>query len=108
MEDKIIINGEEYSNLELKGNTDFNELDKNIENDNIDFSDVEEIDSKIIWKKMKSNLKNKRKIQVHIRLDREIIDFFKDEAKSLNTKYQTLINEYLSTIVKEKNKLNEK
>jgi uncharacterized protein (DUF4415 family) len=44
------------------------------------------------------------KINVHIRLDGDVVSFFKDKAKQEGGKYQTLINQYLrEAIFKQRN-----
>ena len=44
------------------------------------------------------------KINVHIRLDGDVLNYFKEKAKEEGGKYQTLINQYLrAAIVKQRN-----
>ena len=44
------------------------------------------------------------KINVHIRLDGDVLSYFKEKAKQEGAKYQTLINQYLrAAIVKQRN-----
>ena len=44
------------------------------------------------------------KINVHIRLDGDVVNYFKEKAKQEGGKYQTLINQYLrAAISKQRN-----
>ena len=47
----------------------------------------------------------KLKQQITIRLDEQVIDYFKNESEESGIPYQTLINLYLTDCVKEKRKL---
>lgn len=39
------------------------------------------------------------KINVHIRLDGDVVKYFKEKAKQEGSKYQSLINQYLRTAI---------
>jgi len=39
------------------------------------------------------------KINVHIRLDGDVVSYFKEKAKQEGSKYQTLMNQYLRTAI---------
>ncbi len=48
---------------------------------------------------------NRRKKQITINLDGEVIDYFKNQSEGTGIPYQTLINLYLSDCVASKRKL---
>ncbi len=48
---------------------------------------------------------NRRKKQITINIDGEVIDYFKNQSESTGIPYQTLINLYLSDCVASKRKL---
>ncbi|HCJ06952.1 MAG: BrnA antitoxin family protein [Lachnospiraceae bacterium] len=53
----------------------------------------------------KNPYSNRIKKQVTIKLDGEIIEYFKNQSESYGIPYQTLINLYLADCVKEKKQL---
>lgn len=48
---------------------------------------------------------NRKKKQITINIDGEVIDYFKNQSESTGIPYQTLINLYLSDCVASKRKL---
>jgi len=47
---------------------------------------------------------SKAKVNIHIRLDADIVSYFKDQASQSRARYQSLINQHLrETIFKERN-----
>ncbi len=50
--------------------------------------------------------KKNAKISINIRLDKEIIDYFKDLSDKSNIPYQSLINSFLADCAKQKKGLN--
>lgn len=53
----------------------------------------------------KNPYSNRIKKQVTIKLDGEIIEYFKNQSESYGIPYQTIINLYLADCVKEKKQL---
>ena len=60
----------------------------------IDYSDISETDSKF-WKNAKITMPKKKEL-LTLRLDSEVVDWFKEEGKG----YQTKINAVLKSYVK--------
>ena len=67
---------------------------KSIKDENIDYSDIPEL-TEYFWDNAKPIYSNGKKA-ISIRLDNDIIDFFKEEGKG----YQSKINSVLKSYVK--------
>jgi len=48
------------------------------------------------------------KVNIHIRLDADVISYFKEKAKQEGNKYQTLINQYLRETIFKHRKLEDR
>ena len=48
------------------------------------------------------------KINVHIRLDGDVVNYFKEKAKQEGGKYQTIINQYLRTAISKQRSFEER
>ena len=59
----------------------------------IDYSDIPETNTKF-WKKTKIMLPQKKKL-LTLRLDSEIIDWFKEEGKGYQTKINAVLKSYV-------------
>lgn len=80
-------------NIKTAPKTDWERVDA-LTDDEIDYSDSPEITEEMfkVMRKFEAN----KKIMVNLRMDQEVVDFFKKNSKH----YQTKINEVLLTFVR--------
>lgn len=82
-------NGGNIMNIDKKR---LNEI-KSIKDENIDYSDIPELDENF-WKNMKP-VYPKQKKAISIRLDQDIIDFFKLDGKGYQSKINNILRSYV-------------
>ncbi len=62
------------------------------DNDDIDFSDIPELDEEF-WKKAKVQFPD-TKASVHIRLDRDVLEWLKGQGKGYQTRINAILRSY--------------
>ena len=81
--------------ISSKSQTDFARLDKMQDRD-IDFSDAPEITPAMFAKAMvRRGLKPRTKRQVTVRLDSDVLDWFKNQGRGYQTRINILLRAYM-------------
>lgn len=67
-----------------------------LKDDQIDYTDIPELDENF-WKKAEL-IKPKNKVKLTIRLDEDIVQWFKSKGKGYQTKINSILKSYVKTV----------
>lgn len=85
-----------------KSQTNFTKLDQ-LSDDQIDFSDLEEVTPDMFAKAVvRQGLKPIRKSQITLRLDQDVLDWFRAQGSGYQTRINALLRSYMNASMQQK------